>query len=198
MTLAAAEPCVAPADEAMVLSLQAQLESLLFVADEPVTLSQLVQVLGVTPEVVEATLDELTEAYRLARRGIRLQRHQASAQLISAPEAAAAVERFLGLDRGTGLSTAALETLAVIAYRQPLTRTDIEAVRGVNCDGVLRTLTSHGLVETTGRLEGPGRPFLFGTTFQFLQYFGLESVNQLPPLPDGETAGPEGCAVTRA
>ena len=198
MTLAEAEPCLAPAGEEAGLSVQAQLESLLFVADEPVTLAQLVQVLGVAPEVVESVLAELAASYRTERRGIRLQRHQGSVQLVSAPEAAAAVERFLGLDRGTGLSTAALETLAVIAYRQPLTRTDIEAVRGVNCDAVLRTLTSHGLVETTGRLEGPGRPFLFGTTFQFLQYFGLENVDQLPPLPDGETAGPDRRTVTRA
>jgi segregation and condensation protein B len=77
-----------------------------------------------------------------------------------------------------------METLAVIAYRQPLTRPQIEAVRGVNCDGVLKTLITRELIEPVGRLEQPGRPFLYGTTFQFLQYFGLTSLADLPPLPD--------------
>ncbi len=173
------------------LSLQALLESLLFVADEPVTVTHLAQALGVAAEPVVAALDSLAASYRAEGRGLRLQRHHESVQLVSSPEAAPAVERFLGLSAGIGLSTAALETLAVIAYRQPLTRADIETVRGVNCDGVLRTLTSHGLVETAGRLEGPGRPFTFGTTVQFLQHFGLENVQQLPPLPDGQATGPD-------
>jgi segregation and condensation protein B len=167
------------------LSLPALLESLLFVADEPVTIEQLAQALESAPEQVTAALDQLASVYHEAGgRGVRLQRKGERVQLVSAPEAARAVERFLGVDLNTTLSTAAVETLAVIAYRQPLTRADIEAVRGVSCDGVLRTLISHGLVEPVGRLEQAGRPYQYGTTFQFLQYFGLESVADLPQLPE--------------
>lgn len=166
------------------LTLSALLESLLFVAEEPVTIMQLAQVLEVSTEEVEAAIAQLGADYHSGGgRGIRLQRKNDRVQLISAPEAAPVLQRFLGVDLSTSLSTAAVETLAVIAYRQPLTRAEIESVRGVNCDGVLRTLISHGLVEAVGRLEQPGRPFLYGTTFQFLQYFGLESLADLPPLP---------------
>ncbi len=185
MAEATLEEGQAPASEQTTsLSLPALLESLLFVADEPVTIGQLVQVLAVPAETVESALAELASSYHAGGgRGIRLQRKHDRVQLISAPEAAPVLQRFLGVDLSTSLSTAAVETLAVVAYRQPLTRTEIEAVRGVNCDGVLRTLISHGLVEPVGRLEQPGRPFLYGTTFQFLQYFGLESLADLPPLP---------------
>lgn len=185
--LAATEVAAGPAEQTG-LSLPAMLESLLFVASEPVTIAQLAQVVGTTAETTEAGLDELAQSYRAnGGRGIRLQRKNDRVQLVSAPESASLIERFLGIDLNSTLSTAALETLAVIAYRQPLTRSDIEAVRGVSCDGVLRTLISHGLVEPAGRLEQPGRPFLYGTTFQFLQFFGLESVAALPPLPDDQS-----------
>jgi len=109
-------------------------------------------------------------------------------QITSAPAVSPFIERFLGLDLSTRLSPAAMEALAVIAYRQPLTRGEVEAIRGVNCDGVLRTLISRGLVEPVGRLEQAGRPFLYGTTFQFLEYFALPGLEALPPLPeDGRT-----------
>jgi segregation and condensation protein B len=102
------------------------------------------------------------------------------------PEAAPYIEKLLGLQRTGRLSAAAFETLALVAYRQPITRAAIEAVRGVNSDGVLRTLLSHGLIEEVGRLEQLGRPILYGTTFAFLQQFGLESLRDLPPLEGGE------------
>ena len=108
-------------------------------------------------------------------------------QLVTAPEVAEDVRRFLGLSGSARLSTAALETLAIIAYRQPITRAEIEAIRGVNCDGVLRTLLAKGLIEEVGRAEGPGRPILYGTTMLFLQHFGLRSLADLPPL-DGVAA----------
>ena len=107
-------------------------------------------------------------------------------EFTTAPEAAGYIEKFLGLDLSTKLSGAALETLAVIAYRQPMTRGDIEAISGVNCDGVMKTLLARALIEPVGRLEQPGRPFLYGTTLQFLQYFGLEGLDRLPPLPSVE------------
>ncbi len=174
------------------LSLPALLESLLFVADEPVTIMQLAQVLEVSSDAVESAVTALAAEYHNGGgRGIRLQRKNDRVQLISAPEAAPLLQRFLGVDLSSSLSAAAVETLAVIAYRQPLTRAEIEGVRGVNCDGVLRTLVSHGLVEPVGRLEQPGRPFLYGTTFQFLQYFGLESLADLPPLAGDEEEAKE-------
>ncbi|MFQ5612599.1 MAG: SMC-Scp complex subunit ScpB [Anaerolineae bacterium] len=155
-------------------------ESLLFVADEPVTLQQLAAAIQCRPKEVETALDRLQEACQT--RGLRLQRLGAKVQLVTAPEAAAYIERFLGLSFSSRLSTPALETLAIIAYRQPVTRPEIEGIRGVNSDGVLRTLLSKGLIEEVGRLETVGRPMLFGTTFQFLQYFGLSDLDQLPPL----------------
>jgi len=158
------------------------LESLLFVATEAIAVSRLADVAGVSPAEVESALRELEADYQ--QRGFRLQRHRDMVQLVSAPEMASYVEKFLGLDLTTKLSAAALETLGIIAYRQPVTRAQIEAIRGVNCDGVLRTLLNFGLIEECGRLEQAGRPILYGTTFQFLQYFGLSRHDELPPLEE--------------
>jgi segregation and condensation protein B len=105
-------------------------------------------------------------------------------QLTTAPEAAQLVERFLGLDATSHLSRAALETLAMIAYQQPVTRPAIDAVRGVNSDGVLKSLLNKGLIQEAGRAERPGRPILYNTTPDFLQHFGLNSLEELPPLQD--------------
>jgi len=162
------------------LSLKAQIESLLFVAGEPVNCSRLATVLQVDGGRVEEALAELEAEYR--ERGFRLQRKGERVQLVTAPEAAEAVRVFLGLELSTKISPAALETLAIVAYRQPVTRAEIESVRGVNSDSVLRTLVTRGLVEEQGRLEQAGRPIIYGTTFEFLQQFGLASLEQLPPL----------------
>lgn len=167
--------------------LRAVLESLLFVAPAPTPVERLAQVVGQTVEAVEAALNDLTAAYVADGRGLRLLQKGEQIHLTTAPEASAYIERFLGLDLTSKLSNAALETLAVIAYRQPLTRGQIEAVRGVNCDGVLRTLLARELIEPVGRLEQAGRPILYGTTVQFLHYFGLESLDRLPPLPSTES-----------
>jgi segregation and condensation protein B len=158
------------------------LESLLFVANEPVAVSQLAKVLEVEAESIEEALERLKAEY--SQRGLRIQRKGKQVQIVTAPEAAYHIERFLGLRLSGKLSTAALETLAIIAYQQPITRAQIEAVRGVNCDGVLRTLASKGLIEEICRLEQVGRPILYGTTFEFLQYFGLQDLTELPPLED--------------
>jgi len=166
------------------LSTKFILESLLFVTAEPVTVSRLADVLELPVEEVEAALRDLEVDY--SHRGLRLQRHRDKVQLVTAPEVAVHVERFLELDMSSKLSTAALETLGIIAYRQPVTRAQIEAVRGVSCDGVLRTLLGHGLIEEGGRLEQAGRPILYCTTFQFLQHFGLTGYDQLPPLEEME------------
>lgn len=162
------------------LDLSSRIEALLFVADEPVSIRELAQVLDTSESAVEKALEQLSTHYK--GRGLRLQRTDRRVQLVTAPEAASDVERFLGLDSRTRLSTAALETLALIAYQQPVTRARIEAMRGVNCDGVLRTLLSHGLIAPVGRLEQVGRPILYGTTFAFLQYFGLTDLSELPSI----------------
>ncbi len=157
-------------------------ESLLFVADEPVPVERLATVLEVEIEQVETALDDLAHLYD--GRGIRIQRTGQRAQMVTAPESAGYVRRFLGLDLSSKLTPAALETLAIVAYRQPVTRAQIESIRGVNSDSVLRTLINRGLIEEQGRLEQAGRPIVYGTTFEFLQQFGLLSLDQLPPLED--------------
>jgi segregation and condensation protein B len=155
--------------------------ALLFIAEGPVPVEQLAQVVGVPLAQVEEALGRV-EAW-LAGGGLVLQRHGGRLQVVTAADLAPHVERFLGLDLSSRLSPAALEVLAIIAYRQPITRAEIEALRGVNSDGVLRTLVSKGLVGEVGRLEQAGRPILYGTTFEFLQYFGLRQLQDLPPLP---------------
>ena len=107
-------------------------------------------------------------------RGLRLQKEKGKFQLTTAPEYAGIVEKYLGLEIYSSLSQAALETLAIIAYKQPITRPGIDEIRGVNSDGVLRTLANKGLIEEAGRFEGPGRPILYQTTNEFMQYFGIE------------------------
>jgi len=162
------------------LTLAAQVEALLFIASEPVSVGQLATALETTTTQVENALKELETSF--VSRGLRLQRFSGRVQLTTAPETAEAVERFLGLDATSRLSRAALETLAIIAYQQPVTRPQVDAVRGVNSDGVMRSLLSKGLIQEGGRAEGPGRPILYSTTPDFLQHFGLNSLTELPPL----------------
>lgn len=162
------------------LALVALVEAILFVADHPVAVTELAKVLEVPKPMVERALGDL--AAGLEGRGVRLQRRNGTAQLVSAPEAAPVVQRFLGLSQDGRLSRPALETLSIIAYRQPLTRPEIEALRGVNCEGVLRTLLARELIETIGRRPTVGNPVEYGTTFQFLAYFGLASVADLAPI----------------
>ncbi|MFZ2487912.1 MAG: SMC-Scp complex subunit ScpB [Anaerolineae bacterium] len=167
-------------------------ESLLFVAPEPVKLSNLADALDETLERIEEALADMLATQAL--RGVRIQRQNSRIQLVTAPESAAAIERFLGLELTTKLSPAAMETLAIIAYRQPVTRAQIDELRGVASDGVLRTLVHRGLVEPGERLEQAGRPFQFRTTFDFLQHFGLQSLEDLPAIDllADETANPFG------
>jgi segregation and condensation protein B len=162
------------------LSLSAELEALLFVASGPVTPGQLASILEVSLPEIEAGFAELDE--RLRQSGIRLQWHAGRVQFTTAPEAATLVERFLGLEAAGRLSRAALETLAIVAYQQPVTRPEIDAIRGVNSDGVLKSLLNKGLVQESGRAEKPGRPILYVTTPDFMGHFGLKSLADLPPL----------------
>jgi segregation and condensation protein B len=169
------------------LPLFMKLEALLFVAPEPVTTAQLATALDVAPSVVERGLNELDAS--LASRGLRLQRHAGRFQLTTAPQLAELIERFLGLESTTHLSRAALETLAIIAYQQPVTRPQIDSIRGVNSDSMMKSLLTKGLILESGRADGPGRPILYSTTPEFLQHFGLNSILEMPPLAQTESEG---------
>ena len=162
--------------------LAAAVECLLFVAESPLEPAQLARLLGTTPAAIEDALGQLEGDLRSAGRGLRLQTRNGRYQLVTAPEMAPMVEAFLNLDATTRLSGPALEALAVIAYRQPVTRAQIEAVRGVDCSGVLRSLQQRALIEEVGRMDTPGRPVLYGVTDLFMQHFGLMGLSELPPL----------------
>jgi segregation and condensation protein B len=164
------------------LSLAARVESVLFVADEPISAHRLAEALEVSPEIIQQALQELTIRYEGS--GLRLQHIDGGVQVTTVPEAAPHIERFLGLEARVHLSQAALEALAIVAYRQPTTRPAIEAIRGVDCDSVLRRLVSAGLIDRVGRADAVGRPFLYGTTPEFLQHFGLRSLDELPELEE--------------
>jgi len=162
------------------LPLAVKLEALLFVAGEPVATAQLAAALDVAPSVVERGLNELDAS--LSSRGLRLQRHAGRVQLTTAPQLAELIEHFLGLEATSHLSRAALETLAIIAYQQPVTRPQIDSIRGVNSDSMMKSLLHKNLILESGRADGPGRPILYSTTPEFLQHFGLNSILEMPPL----------------
>lgn len=166
------------------LSLCAKLEALLFAAPSSVTPSQLAIALETTTQEVEAGLKELGLRYTQEghKFGLRIQKLHGRIQLTTAPESAPFIERLLGLEATSRLSRAALETLAIIAYTEPVTRPQIDAIRGVNSDYVLKSLLSKGLIQEVGRAEAPGRPILYSITQDFLAHFGLNSLSDLPPL----------------
>lgn len=156
------------------------IEGLLFVASEPTTVALLAQASGLSPTHVSELLDVLDRQYH--GRGMRLQRHGEQVGLMSAPEIAPYAERFLGVEAEARLSAAALEVLAIVAYRQPITRAAIDAIRGVDSSGVLRVLLARSLVTEAGRRETAGRPIMYATTAEFLRGFGLGRLDELPAL----------------
>ncbi len=164
------------------------LEALLFVSPQPVTIAQLSSILGINGETTATLLAQLEENYTHSDppRYLRVQKYHNRYQLTTAAEIAPLVEKLLGIETSGRLSQAALEALAVIAYRQPITRPQIDAIRGVNSDGVLNTLLRKGLIQEVGRSETPGRPILYAVTTEFLQYFGLNSVDELPQWDEEE------------
>lgn len=168
------------------LSLTGMVESLLFVADGPVEAAQLARVLNAPVEVIEEHVRRLAAEYHAQGRGLRVAERNGRFQMVTAPAAATIIETFLNLDMTTKLSAPALETLAVVAYRQPVTRAQVEAVRGVDCSGILRSLLQRGLIEEVDRLDAPGRPVRYGVTDLFMQHFGLTGLHELPPLASGE------------
>lgn len=162
------------------LDLAARVEAVLFAAPGPVEVGRLATVFERPAREIEAALDSLKERYRT--RGLALQSGRSGVQLTTSPRAAQDVERFLEVESTSRLSRAALEVLAVIAYQQPVTRPQVDAIRGVNSESSIGTLMRYGLVDEVGRSDAPGRPFLYVTSPEFLQYFGLNSLEQLPPL----------------
>lgn len=158
----------------------AEIEGLLFVSPGLVSVHQLAKALETTDGEIESILSRIETHYKEFGHGLRLMRVKSKVQLTTAPEISKIIENYLELETTSTLSQAALETLAIIAYKQPVTRPEVEVIRGVNSDGVLRTLLSKGLIEELGRAETPGRPIYYGTSPEFLQYFGLESLEKLP------------------
>jgi segregation and condensation protein B len=176
----ATEPSAAPeATEVPAELSEAQLEALLFVAERPLTRREIAAVAGVDRATVDARLGDLEVS--LADRGVRLVLSGDRVELVTAPDAGGLIARYVGAD-AIRLSPASLETLAIVVYRQPVTKAAVERIRGVDSDYTIRTLLHRRLVVELGRAETPGRPFLYGTGFEFLERFGLTSLDELPPL----------------
>ncbi|ANB56568.1 segregation and condensation protein B [Anoxybacillus sp. B7M1] len=164
---------------------KAIIEGLLFAAgDGGLSLKQIAIVLEISEEQAISVLDELKADYSKADRGIQLIELAGVYQLATKKEHAPYLKKLVEAPGSSSLSQAALETLAIIAYRQPITRAEIEEIRGVKSDKPLQTLIAKALVKEIGRAEGTGRPILYGTTKEFLDYFGLKTIEELPPLPE--------------
>jgi segregation and condensation protein B len=171
-----------------------RLEAILFVADEPLPAGTLAQAAEAERPQVERILEDMARSYEERGAGIALRNVAGGWMLSTHPEAAPAVERFVLSSRHVRLTKASLETLAIVAYKQPVTRHQVAAIRGVDSDGVLRSLVDRGLLAEVGREEAPGRPVLYGTTPEFLERLGLPSVSALPslaPLLSGPEEGEE-------
>lgn len=165
--------------------LKAVTEGLLFASgDEGITIKQLARVLKVQDQTAESLLEELKSDYESTNRGIQMMHSHDVFQLTTKPEHSPYLTTLLETPPSARMSQAALETLAIIAYKQPITKTEIEDIRGVKSDRPVQTLISRSLIEEVGRKEGAGRPRLFSTTRDFLAYFGLTSLDELPPLPE--------------
>ncbi|HMK44680.1 MAG TPA: SMC-Scp complex subunit ScpB [Dissulfurispiraceae bacterium] len=163
---------------------KAILESLLFVAGEPVSSASLAKTADMPEKEVVELMQQLSEEYRLRGAGLMIRRVDDAFQMVTNPEVGAWVKKFRNIAVNTKLSQPSLETLAIIAYKQPITRVEIDQLRGVNSDGAVKTLLEKRLIKIVGKKEAPGRPFLYATTKDFLQYFGLSSLSELPSIPD--------------
>jgi segregation and condensation protein B len=163
---------------------RAVLEAILFVAETPVRTGELAELLELPKSQIEAELEELAADLDAAGRGIVLRRVAGGWRLYSRPEAHAYLERFAATERATRLSAAALETLAVVAYKQPVSRGQVTEIRGVDSERALHTLERRGLVMEVGRAPGPGQALLYGTTELLLEKLGIDGLDALPPLAD--------------
>jgi len=167
---------------------RAVIEAMLFSSDKPLTIEQMRNVLGsLETQEIRSILGELNQEYESSNRGIRITEIAGGFQMITAPALAPFLKKLYKQRSVEKLSKPALETLAIIAYKQPLTRLDIESLRNVNIDGVMKSLLDKDLIRVTGRKKSPGRPKVYGTTRQFLEYFGLKSLEELPKIENFST-----------
>ena len=166
------------------------IEAVLFVAGEPVAIGEIARAIGVTEMELLPIIEQMEHAYQGGRRGVCLRRYGDHIQLATAPEYAEYVERLLQPVQRQTLSQTALETLAVVAYKQPVTKAEVEQVRGVKCDYSIQSLLHKELIREVGRKEALGRPILYGTTDQFLAHFGISDIRELPPLPQALADAP--------
>lgn len=166
-------------------------EAVLFSGGEPLSIDRFSQVFDISPERVVEVMEALSKKLALNDRGVELVRMENTYQLATKKDYAGYIKKMFDIKRRTPLSPAALEVLAVVAYNQPVTKSFIEQVRGVDCSGVVTTLVEKGLIEERGRLELPGKPLLYGTTKNFLRCFGISDLTELPPLPKNENASEE-------
>ena len=167
-------------------NISAAIEAILFASGDSVEKSRIAQALEITEKKVDEHISALIDDYNNAQRGITIIKLDSAYQMVSAKAYAPEIRTVMDLRRNTPLSQAALEVLAVVAYNQPVTKAFVEQVRGVDCSGVIGSLTAKGLVEEKGRLELPGRPLLYGTTENFLRCFSISSLEELPPLPEND------------
>lgn len=161
-------------------------EAILFAAGESVEISRIGEALELTPKKAEKLLEELTEEFNSQNHGFKIMRYKDSYQFVTHKEYEEQIRRVMDLNRKKPLSQAAMEVLAVIAYNQPVTKAFVEQIRGVDCSGVIGSLTIKGLIEERGRLELPGRPLLYGTTENFLRCFNISSIEELPTIPQSD------------
>lgn len=168
------------------LNIKSAIEAILFASGSPVELSRIANALEISEKQAEEQISVLIDDYNSAQRGITIIKLKDSYQMVSVKEYAPQIRTIMDLRRNSPLSQAALEVLAVVAYNQPVTKAFVEQVRGVDCSGVIGSLTLKGLVEEKGRLELPGRPLLYGTTESFLRCFNISSLEELPPLPEND------------
>lgn len=159
------------------------IEGILFVAEKPVSIKEFAKLTSSLSIDIQKALLELINDYK--KRGLRIIRKGDYFHLVSAPEIAKYIGKYLNEELQKELGEAALETLAIVTYKQPITRIEIEKIRGVNCDAILRTLQIKGLICEVDRKDAPGKPILYGTTFEFLQHLGVESLDELPKVEKG-------------
>lgn len=160
------------------------IEALLFVAGEPVSVSSLVKITEMPESEIKKLMEELISDYRAAHSGIQIVEIADGYQMVTNPDFSMWIKKFKNINQSSKLSPPTLETLAIIAYKQPVTKLEIDQLRGVNSDGAVKSLLDRRLIKIVGRKETPGRPFLYGTTKEFLQYFGLKNLSDLPPIND--------------
>ncbi|NWF52913.1 MAG: SMC-Scp complex subunit ScpB [Nitrospirae bacterium] len=160
------------------------IESLLFLSGEPLGISTIKEVIGLPESEIKRLMDELILKYREQEGGLLIFEIANGYQMVTNPSYSDWVKKFKGMQLSTKLSMPALETLSIIAYKQPVIKAEIEQLRGVNSDSAIKTLLEKRLIKVMGRKEAPGRPFVYGTTKEFLQYFGLKDLTELPTLKD--------------